>query len=79
MANLNKAQKVFDELIKLNQSVIIGLELHGGDTPDSQLDWIDAKIDDAIARNDKRMVTMLHILLEHIIEEMVESGWSGQL
>ena len=70
-----KALRVINELIDLNDSLIMEMELHGGDTPDTQLDFLNDKIDKAIEDHDRRLLSLLGIVMEYLMDELVEDGW----
>ena len=72
---MGKGKQLFDTLIDINDKLIKEMEEFGGDTPDSQLDYLNSKIDSAIQRRDRRMLNILGIIMGYIMEEMVNNAW----
>ncbi len=70
-----KALRLMNELMDLNDNLIMQLEIHGGDTPDSQLDYLNECIDVAIDTKDHRLLSLLGIVMDFVMDELTENGW----
>jgi len=70
-----KALKLMNELIDLNDNLVMEMEIHAGESVDAQLDFLDAKIDKAIAEGDKRMISLLGIVMTFVMSELASDGW----